>query len=108
MEIVDKYYARIGMLSFFPVRDFDFDTVSSVYGDYTQMQKELDVMNTFLINRNGDSDSDIGDSDIEVYEMMRYRKFVDDNDNKLDTEYEYYLYVNALQGYEFTENTSLL
>ena len=86
MEIVDKYYARIGMLSFFPVRDFDFDTVSSVYGDYTQMQKELDVMNTFLINRNGDSDSDI-----EVYEMMRYRKFVDDNDNKLDTEYEYYL-----------------
>lgn len=24
------------------------------------------------------------------------------------TEYEYYLYVNALQGYEFTENTSLL
>ena len=84
MEIVDKYYARIGMLSFFPVRDFDFDTVSSVYGDYTQMQKELDVMNTFLIKRNGDSD-------IEVYEMMRYRKFVDDNDNKLDTEYEYYL-----------------
>ena len=45
MEIVDKYYARIGMLSFFPVRDFDFDTVSSVYGDYTQMQKELDIMN---------------------------------------------------------------
>ena len=89
MEIVDKYYARIGMLSFFPVRDFDFDTVSSVYGDYTQMQKELDVMNTFLIKRNGDSD--IEDSDIEVYEMMRYRKFVDDNDNKLDTEYEYYL-----------------
>ena len=86
MEIVDKYYARIGMLSFFPVRDFDFDTVSSVYGDYTQMQKELDVMNTFLIRGNGDSDSDI-----EVYEMMRYRKFVDDNDNKLDTEYEYYL-----------------
>ena len=89
MEIVDKYYARIGMLSFFPVRDFDFDTVSSVYGDYTQMQKELDVMNTFLIKGNGDSD--IEDSDIEVYEMMRYRKFVDDNDNKLDTEYEYYL-----------------
>ena len=94
MEIVDKYYARIGMLSFFPVRDFDFDTVSSVYGDYTQMQKELDIMNTFLIRGNEDSgieDSDIGDSDIEVYEMMRYRKFVDDNDNKLDTEYEYYL-----------------
>ena len=89
MEIVDKYYARIGMLSFFPVRDFDFDTVSSVYGDYTQMQKELDVMNTFLIKGNGDSD--IEDSDIEAYEMMRYRKFVDDNDNKLDTEYEYYL-----------------
>ena len=89
MEIVDKYYARIGMLSFFPVRDFDFDTVSSVYGDYTQMQKELDVMNTFLIKGNGDSD--IEDSDIEVYEMMRYRRFVDDNDNKLDTEYEYYL-----------------
>ena len=94
MEIVDKYYARIGMLSFFPVRDFDFDTVSSVYGDYTQMQKELDVMNTFLIRGNEDSDiedSDIGDSDVEVYELMKYRKFVDDNDNKLDTEYEYYL-----------------
>lgn len=89
MEIVDKYYARIGMLSFFPVRDFDFDTVSSVYGDCTQMQKELDVMNMFLTK--GNDDSDIDDSDIEVYEMMRYRKFVDDNDNKLDTEYEYYL-----------------
>lgn len=89
MEIVDKYYARIGMLSFFPVRDFDFDTVSSVYGDYAEMQKELDVMNIALTQGNGDSD--IEDSDIEAYEMMRYRKFVDDNDNKLDTEYEYYL-----------------
>ena len=89
MEIVDKYYARIGILSFFPVRDFDFDMVSSVYGDYAEMQKELDVMNIFLTKGNGDSD--IGDSDIEAYEMMRYRKFVDDNDNKLDTEYEYYL-----------------
>lgn len=89
MEIVDKYYARIGILSFFPVRDFDFDTVSSVYGDYAEMQKELDVMNIFLTKGNGDSD--IEDSDIEAYEMMRYRKFVDDNDNKLDTEYEYYL-----------------
>lgn len=89
MEIVDKYYARIGMLSFFPVRDFDFDTVSSVYGDYAEMQKELDVMNIFLTKGNGDSD--IEDSDIEAYEMMRYRKFVDDNGNKLDTEYEYYL-----------------
>lgn len=89
MEIVDKYYARIGMLSFFPVRDFDFDTVSSVYGDYAEMQKELDVMNITLTKGNGDSD--IEDSDIEAYEMMRYRKFVDDNDNKLDTEYEYYL-----------------
>ena len=89
MEIVDKYYARIGMLSFFPVRDFDFDTVSSVYGDYAEMQKELDVMNIALTKGNGDSD--IEDSDIEAYEMMRYRKFVDDNDNKLDTEYEYYL-----------------
>ena len=89
MEIVDKYYARIGILSFFPVRDFDFDTVSSVYGDYAEMQKELDVMNMFLTKGNGDSD--IEDSDIEAYEMMRYRKFVDDNDNKLDTEYEYYL-----------------
>ena len=89
MEIVDKYYARIGILSFFPVRDFDFDTVSSVYGDYAEMQKELDVMNIALTKGNGDSD--IEDSDIEAYEMMRYRKFVDDNDNKLDTEYEYYL-----------------
>lgn len=89
MEIVDKYYARIGILSFFPVRDFDFDTVSSVYGDYAEMQKELDVMNIFLTKGNGDFD--IEDSDIEAYEIMRYRKFVDDNDNKLDTEYEYYL-----------------
>ena len=51
-------------------------------------------MNTFLIRGNEDSgieDSDIGDSDVEVYELMKYRKFVDDNDNKLDTEYEYYL-----------------
>ena len=40
-EINDKYYPRLGVLSFFPVRDFDFDSISSVYGDYTMIEKEF-------------------------------------------------------------------
>lgn len=91
IEIIDKFYAKIGVLSFFPVKDFDFDTLSSIYGDYSMMRKELDMIETeWSID-----DDDIDGSNIyivnkEVLENLPYSRFFYMNGDKLDTEYEYY------------------
>lgn len=88
VEIIDRYYAKFGVLSFFPVKDFDFDTVYSAYGEYTVMRKELDMINTELaITETEDSDSD---SDIDVNKYIPYGRFFYYNGNLIGTEYEYY------------------
>ena len=84
-EIVDLYYPRFGVLSFFPVRDFDFDTVSSAYGEYSMMQKELDDLdNNNLLNNPNAKKGDI-------LEKMPYGRFFYHNDVKIDNEYAYYV-----------------
>lgn len=40
VEIVDRFYPKFGILSFFPLKDFDFDTVFSSYGSTTAFEKE--------------------------------------------------------------------
>ena len=70
-EIIDKFYPRFGVLSFFPVRDFDFDTVSSAYGEYSMVQKELDELN--------------------LQEKMPYGRFYYNDSIKIDNEYAYYV-----------------
>lgn len=39
----EKYYPRIGMLTFFPVRDFDFDNLYSIYGENRKISKEIEM-----------------------------------------------------------------
>ena len=48
VELVDKYYPKVGVLSMFPVKDFDFDTVYSSYGEDTMMENELTKLKDFL------------------------------------------------------------
>lgn len=45
IEIVDRFYPKIGALSMFPVKDFDFDTVYSSYGESYVMKKEFSLLN---------------------------------------------------------------
>ena len=78
IEIVDKFYAKLGMLSFFPVRDFDFDTVYSRYGEYSLMRKELDSISKYI---GGDS---------TMWFTIPYGRFFYDNNSNADNEYDYY------------------
>lgn len=75
-EIIDKFYPKIGVLSMFPVRDFDFDTVTSAYGDYSLMQKEIEDFDT---------------REVKLSEKMPYGRFFYHNDVKIDNEYSYYV-----------------
>ena len=40
VEIVDRFYPKFGILSFFPVKDFDFDMIFSNYGSYKAFSDE--------------------------------------------------------------------
>ena len=79
VEIVDKFYARIGLLSFFPVRDFDFDTVSSSYGEYKNMKNELDEIN-----------KSISTGEEAIINYIPYWRFANYTGDIVDTEYEYF------------------
>ena len=100
IEIVDKYYPKLGVLSFFPVRDFDFDTVSSAYGDYSQIEEELKSMQD-KIQKKEDEDQDEDDSHTDnewedkivlnrnMVETLPYKRFYDE-EKDINTEYDYY------------------
>ena len=75
VEIIDLFYAKIGVMSFFPVRDFDFDTVYSSYGEYASMRKELDTNLQY----------DTG----EKY-TIPYGRFFHQDGKEIDTEYDYF------------------
>lgn len=81
IEIMDKYHAEIGVLSFFPVKDFDFDTVSSAYGECSLMKKELDKIAKYK-----DKDTN---KDVESFKIP-YGRFFYDNNNDTDKEYDYF------------------
>lgn len=78
-EIIDKFYPRFGVLSFFPVKDFDFDTVSSAYGEYSMMDKELKAL------------SELSNDNKDLYDKMPYGRFFYNDDIKIDNEYAYYV-----------------
>ena len=88
IEIIDKFYAKIGILSFFPVKDFDFDTISSAYGEYSLMQNELNKIDKEF-GDNKESESGIYATS-KVLENLPYGRFFYENGDKLDTEYEYF------------------
>ena len=86
VEIVDKFYAKIGLLSFFPVRDFNFDTLSSQYGNYDVMGKEIERLEKEL-NKN---EYNVVAENRKHLELP-YKRFYDvDTGVVVGTEYEYY------------------
>lgn len=81
VEIIDLFYAKLGMLSFFPVRDFDFDTVYSSYGEYGVMRNELDTNLQY---------SNSGASGDNMNYTIPYGRFFHQDGKEIDTEYDYY------------------
>ena len=78
VEIIDRFYPKLGVLSMFPVRDFDFDTVHSVYGEYSLMEKEL--KESFNENEN-----------YTLTDIIPYARFYYNPENKIENEYSYYV-----------------
>lgn len=120
VEIMDIYYTRFGVLSFFPVKDFDFDTVNSDYGEDTMMKNEISKMDEYLNNKNksiyvivgvGTNDTHNEDFenkdnwDIDIIDTkdgnnntsyvnsttnLPYYRFISDTGEEIDTEYDYF------------------
>ena len=76
VEIIDLFYAKIGVLSFFPVKDFDFDTVSSAYGEYSVMRSELDTNLQY--------------TETNINYTIPYGRFFHQDGKEIDTEYDYF------------------
>ena len=76
VEICDAFIPTIGRLSFFPVKDFDFDTYFSIYGVNTQTEAEYNHLKEY----------------IESGRLSSYNvsPLMDDKNNNIRTEYDFY------------------
>lgn len=101
VEILDKFYPYVGMLSFFPVMDFDFDTLYSPYCDNGQFKKEVEEFAIDylmgLYDEDSDSEFDLDLDNDEIY--TRYQLLVNNlsvdrlynsKGSALTSEYDYY------------------
>lgn len=104
VEIMDRFKPNHGILSWFPVKDFDFDINYSSYGQYSAFADECyrlgkKVEYTLNGENTGEtSDGDIikvlddFDKDIEIrIENLAKSPFTDDSGEQLESEYDYYL-----------------
>ena len=99
VEIMDKFKPNYGVLSWFPVKDFDFDMNYSSYGQYGAFVDECNTLSknitySLIINTEDTGDSD-KESIIEGAESglkeLAKSPFADDFGNQLESEYDYYL-----------------
>ena len=99
VEILDKFKPNYGVLSWFPVKDFDFDINYSSYGQYDAFASECKKLSKKVVytklpqieDTYADSDyrSTQEDTTNGIQELPK-SPFFDDYGNFLDTEYEYY------------------
>lgn len=82
VDVLDRYHAGLGILSMFPVKDFDFDTVESRYGKFSSVKNEYD-MGPEIVGK-------IGSNSKVTMPAISYMKFSDDDGNSIDTEYDYF------------------
>lgn len=90
VEIVDRYYPIFGVLSFFPVKDFDFDTVFSNYGSckaFVNECKRLEEKSKNVL---------VSDESRENYERTSITTlaegYLKDADGRaIESEYEYFM-----------------
>ena len=103
VEILDKFKPNHGILSWFPVKDFDFDINYTSYGQYGAFVDECNTLSKKVISNiqqdigDSDGDSDVSileyNEDIDINKIKEIAKspFFDGFGNSLDTEYDYYL-----------------
>lgn len=99
VEIMDKFKPNYGVLSWFPVKDFDFDINYSTYGEYRAFTKECDLLSksikyTQKINTEDSADSDdksTQENSVSGIKELAKSPFFDDYAHSLDTEYDYYM-----------------
>ncbi len=100
VEIMDKFKPNHGVLSWFPVKDFDFDINYSTYGLYDAFVDECNILSkkitykqlNHIVDTYADSDyrTTYEDSTYGIKELAK-SPFFDDYGNSLETEYDYYL-----------------
>ena len=100
VEIMDLFKPNHGILSWFPVKDFDFDINYSLYGDYRafvdecyNISKKVTYTSTHHI-KDTYVDSDSHSTQENIFSgviSLAKSPFFDDFGNNLESEYDYYL-----------------
>ena len=96
VEIMDLFKPNHGVLSWFPIKDFDFDINYSSYGDYTAFTNECNMLSkkiTYKMNaweNNGMLNEYDNGVKSEIKKLAK-SPFFDDYENNLGSEYDYYL-----------------
>ncbi len=99
VEILDKFKPNHGILSWFPVKDFDFDINYSSYGQYDAFVDECNELSKKIKYEkrwNTEDDLDLDTLSTQEYTVEGVKElakspFVDDYGNYFETEYGYYL-----------------
>jgi hypothetical protein len=99
VEIMDLFKPKHGILSWFPVKDFDFDINYSLYGDYRAFKDEcynISKKVTYTLThhiRDTYVNSDIRSTQENIFSgviSLAKSPFYDDYGNFFETEYGYY------------------
>ena len=98
VEIMDIFKPNHGVLSIFPVKDFDFDINYTSYGQYGAFADECNKLSKKLTYSQGLNRFDTADLDSQstqeysAQEIKNIAKspFFDEYGNSLNTEYDYY------------------
>jgi hypothetical protein len=99
VEIMDIFKPNHGVLSWFPVKDFDFDINISSYGQYGAFTDECDLMSKKIVYSQLYNINDLADSDTTSIEEdtnsgvknLAKSPFLDEYGDSLETEYDYYM-----------------
>ena len=99
VEIMDKFKPNHGVFSWFPVKDFDFNTLYSTYGQYGAFANECKILSKKIKYEQTYHNNDIfADSDLRktqedtkknIKELAK-PSFFDNYGDSLETEYDYY------------------
>ena len=99
VEIMDRFKPNHGVLSWFPIKDFDFDVNFSTYGQYAAFENECEKLSKKVTYKElyhiedtyADSDfNSTQDDTVNGIKKLAKSPFYDDYGNSLDTEYDYY------------------
>lgn len=102
VEILDKFYPKFGMLSFFPIKDFDFDTLYSSYCDDSLFRNELGKYSenielkqfysgdelTKIVRYNEQTKKEIKKN--LMFDNIKQGRLFTDNMTQLQSEYDYF------------------